>query len=123
MHTKKCINRRGNCKDFGKEHPKADVFNEALNTARVEATGLDIPKVKQVTQIDGRWSLVIECKEGKTLEEMMNVDPANLEKYMEDFVDLQLQVQSKRNPLLNKLKDKACTADQRTEGSGCDSKI
>ena len=77
-----------------------------MNTARVEATGLDIPKVKQVTQIDGRWSLVIECKEGKTLEEMMNVDPANLEKYMEDFVDLQLQVQSKRNPLLNKLKDK-----------------
>ena len=71
-----------------------------MNTARVEATGLDIPKVKQVTQIDGRWSLVIECKEGKTLEEMMNVDPANLEKYMEDFVDLQLQVQSKRNPLL-----------------------
>ena len=63
-------------------------------------------KVKQVTQIDGRWALVIECKEGKTLEEMMNVDPANLEKYMEDFVDLQLQVQSKRNPLLNKLKDK-----------------
>ena len=77
-----------------------------MNTARVEATGLDIPKVKQVTQIDGRWALVIECKEGKTLEEMMNVDPANLEKYMEDFVDLQLQVQSKRNPLLNKLKDK-----------------
>lgn len=96
----------GIVKIFGKEHPKADVFNEALNTARVEATGLDIPKVKQVTQIDGRWSLVIECKEGKTLEEMMNVDPANLEKYMEDFVDLQLQVQSKRNPLLNKLKDK-----------------
>ena len=91
---------------MGKNIQRADVFNEALNTARVEATGLDIPKVKQVTQIDGRWSLVIECKEGKTLEEMMNVDPANLEKYMEDFVDLQLQVQSKRNPLLNKLKDK-----------------
>ena len=68
----------GIVKIFGKEHPKADVFNEALNTARVEATGLDIPKVKQVTQIDGRWSLVIECKEGKTLEEMMNVDPAIL---------------------------------------------
>ena len=96
----------GILKIFEKTHSKADVFNEALNTARVEATGLDIPKVKQVTQIDGRWSLVIECKEGKTLEEMMNVDPANLEKYMEDFVDLQLQVQSKRNPLLNKLKDK-----------------
>ena len=39
----------GIVKIFGKEHPKADVFNEALNTARVEATGLDIPKVKPVS--------------------------------------------------------------------------
>ena len=43
-------------KVFNPNHPKADVFNEALNTARVEAAGLDIPKVKEVTEIDGRWS-------------------------------------------------------------------
>ena len=60
-------------KVFHPEHPKADVFNEALNTARVEAAGLDIPKVKEVTEIDGKWSLVIEYKDGKTLEEMMAV--------------------------------------------------
>lgn len=96
----------GIVKVFSKDHPKADVFNEALNTARIEATGLDISKVKQVTEIDGRWALVIECTEGKTLEEMMTVDPENIEKYMSDFVDLQLVVHSKRNPLLNKLKDK-----------------
>ena len=34
----------GIVKIFEKDHPKADVFNEALNTARVEATGLEIPK-------------------------------------------------------------------------------
>ena len=37
---------------------------------------------------------------------MMKTDPANIEKYMEDFVDLQLQMHSKRAPRLNKLKDK-----------------
>ena len=40
----------GIVKIFEKDHPKADVFNEALNTARVEATGLDIPCVKEVSQ-------------------------------------------------------------------------
>ena len=33
-------------KVFNEEHPKSDVFNEALITARIEETGLDIPKVK-----------------------------------------------------------------------------
>ena len=62
--------------------------------------------IKEVTQIDGKWALVIEYKDGKTMEEMMKVDPTNLEKYMNDFVDLQLSVTSKKAPLLNKMKDK-----------------
>ena len=65
----------GIVKIFAKEHPKSDVLNEALNTARVEEAGLDIPSVKEVTQIDGKWALVIEYKDGKTMEEMMKVDP------------------------------------------------
>ena len=93
-------------KVFESSHPKSAVFNEALNTARVEETGLDIPKVKEVTQIDGKWALSIEYKAGKTLEDMMEADSSNLEKYMEDFVDLQLTVHAKTAPLLNKLKDK-----------------
>lgn len=93
-------------KVFETTHPKASVFNEALNTARVEDAGLDIPKVKGVTQIDGKWAVEIEYKAGKTLEEMMKGDENNIEKYMEDFVDLQISVHNKTSPLLNKLKDK-----------------
>lgn len=96
----------GIVKVFEKSHPKANVFNEALNQARVEETGLDVARVKAVTEIDGRWALVIECKDGKTLEEMIGVDSQNINKYMEDFVDLQLTIHSKKAPLLNKLKDK-----------------
>lgn len=77
-----------------------------MNTVKVEETGLDIPKLKEVTQINGEWALLIENREGKTLEEMMKVDRANLEKYMSDFVDLQLKVQSKTATTLPKLKDK-----------------
>ena len=93
-------------KVFAETHPKSDVFNEALITSQIEATGLDIPKVKGVTQIDGKWAIEIEYKDGKTLEEMMNSDKKNIEKYMEDFVDLQIQVQSKTFPLLKGMKDK-----------------
>lgn len=93
-------------KVFVETHPKSDVFNEALITARIEETGLEIPKVKGVSQIDGKWAIEIEFKEGKTLEEMMESDKKNMEKYMEDFVDLQMQVHSKSSPLLKGMKDK-----------------
>lgn len=87
-------------------HPKSAIFNEALNTVRVEETELDIPKLKEVRQIDGKWAIIIEYKAGKTLEEMMKADPENLEKYMSDFVELQLKVQENKAPMLNKMKDK-----------------
>lgn len=96
----------GIVKIFEMTHPKADVFNEALNTARVEAAGLRIPGVKEVTQIDGKWALLVEYQPGKTLEELMEEHPENLDAYMEEFVDLQLEMHGKTSPHLNKLKDK-----------------
>ena len=93
-------------KVFAQTHPKADIFNEALLTARIEETGLDIPKVKGVNLIEGKWAIEIEYREGKTLEEMMQSDRSNLDKYMSDFVDLQLQVHSMTSPLLTGVKDK-----------------
>lgn len=96
----------GIVKLFETTHPKADVFNEALNQARVEGTGLDVAKVLKVEAVDGKWALVLEYKEGKTLEQVMSEDPANISKYMEQFVELQLEINSKKAPLLTKLKDK-----------------
>ncbi len=93
-------------KVFEPIHPKSAIFNEALNQARVEETGLDIPKVLEVTQIDGKWALILERREGKTLTMLMEEQPQNLEKYMNQFVDLQLEIHSKHAPLLGKLKDK-----------------
>lgn len=93
----------GIVKVFEKDHAKSDVLNEALNQARVEETGLDVAKVKEVTQVDGKWAVVIEYVEGKTLEELMEKDPS---KYMEQFVELQLEIHGKKAPLLNKQKDK-----------------
>ena len=93
-------------KVFEPTHSKAAVFNEALNTARVEETGLNIPRVKEVTEIDGKWSLVVEHKEGKTLAQLMQDHPENMETYMEQFVELQLSMHEKKALRFKKLKDK-----------------
>ena len=93
-------------KVFSNKYPKSDILNEALNHTRVEETGLPVPALKSVSVIDGKWAITMEYIEGKTLDQLMKEDPDNLEKYMNQFVDLQLEVHSKKAPLLNKLKDK-----------------
>ena len=93
-------------KVFDKGFSKANVLNEALNQARIEETELNIPKVIEVTTIDGNWAIVSDFIEGKTLALLMQENPDKQDEYLELFVDLQMNVHSKVCPLLNKLKDK-----------------
>lgn len=93
-------------KVFTTGHGKANVFNEALCQARVEESGLDIPKVLEVSEIDGEWAISIEYVEGETLESLIEKHPEHLETYMEQFVDLQLSMHQKQAPRLTLQKDK-----------------
>lgn len=93
-------------KVFGEDYSKADVLNEALNQARVEETGLNIPKILEVTKVENKWVIVSEFIEGKTLARLIEENPDKKDEYLAQFVDLQLLIQSKTCPLLNKLKDK-----------------
>ncbi len=96
----KCI------KLFNSEYSKADILNEALNQARVEETGIKMPRINEVTKIDGKWAIVLDYIEGKTLAELMKENPEKMDEYLELLVDLQIEVQTHTCPLLNKLKDK-----------------
>lgn len=91
---------------FDESFPKANVLNEALNLARIEETGLNVPKIHEVGVYDSKWAIVTDYIEGETLEALMKKNPDKLDEYMELFVNVQLEIQSKRAPLLNKLKDK-----------------
>lgn len=108
VRSTKTIYRDGDLciKLFNEDYSKADVLNEALNQARVEETGLNIPKIKEVATIDGKWAIISEFISGKTLAQLMEENPEKKQEYLEMFVDLQIEVQSKTCPLLNKLKDK-----------------
>ena len=96
----KCI------KVFDENYSKADVLNEALNQARIEETGLNIPKILGVNMIDGKWAIVSEYINGKTLAQLIEENPQNRDEYLELLVNIQMEVHSKTSPLLTKLKDK-----------------
>ena len=108
VRNAKTIYRDGDrcVKVFNEEYSKADILNEALNQARIEQTGLNIPKILGVTMIEGKWAIVSEFIKGKTLSQLMKEDPDKKAEYLNQFVDLQMLVQSKTCPLLNRLKDK-----------------
>lgn len=93
-------------KVFDEGYSKSGILNEALNHARVEETGLRIPTLRQVTTVNGKWAIVSDFIEGKTLDRLMQEDPDNFDMYLERFVDLQLEMHERRAPLLSKLKDK-----------------
>ena len=93
-------------KVFNSEYSKADVLNEALNQARLEETGINLPKILEVTMIDGKWAIVSEYIKGRTLADIMAEDEDNKAKYVELLVDLQMNVHKATCPHLPKLKDK-----------------
>ncbi len=108
VRSNKIIYRDGDksIKVFDAEYSKADVLNEALNQARVEETGLAMPKVLEVTKVDGKWAIISEFVVGTPLSELMEKNPEKIDEYLEMFVDLQMKVHAKNCPMLNKLKDK-----------------
>ena len=96
----KCI------KVFSEDYSKADILNEAMNQARVEELGLHIPSILAVTMVEGKWAIVSQFIEGKTLAQLMKEEPEKKDEYLDFFVELQLQVQAQTCTQLKRLKDK-----------------
>ena len=117
VRNNKTIYRDGDrcVKVFSSDYSKADVLNEALNQARIEETGLNIPKIREVTMIDGKWAIVSDYIKGKTLAQLIDEDAERKAEYIELLVDLQMSVHAKTCPLLNKLKDKMSRKIAETE--------
>lgn len=117
VRTSKTIYREGDTaiKVFDKDYAKYDVLNEALNQARVENIGLNVPKILEVKTIDEKWAIVYDYIQGKSLEQLMTENPDKLDEYLDMFVDLQMKVHSCSCPMLTKQKDKfnrkICEAD------------
>ena len=97
----------GKCiKLFNEGYSKADILNEALNQARIEETGISIPSILEITTVEGRWALISEYIEGKSLAQMISDSPERKAEYLALLAELQLKIHGEKCPLLNRTKDK-----------------
>ena len=117
--TKTGLVRRGNkvvydlgdkiAKVFNETKPVSDVFNEALNLARINECGIRSPKALEVTKLEGDeagWALITTKVPGVTLAEKIEAEPQRFGEYLEQFVDLQIEIHGYTSPLLNRQDDK-----------------
>ncbi len=105
----KTVYRDGNktIKLFVENYSKAAILNEALIQSRVEEnTDLKMSRLLEVTKIENRWALVTEFIEGTPLDVLMREHPEKEDEYLNLFIDIQLEIMSKKVPTLNRLKDK-----------------
>ena len=105
----KTVYRDGNkiIKLFVENYSKSAILNEALIQSRVEEnTDLKMSRLLEVTKIENRWALITEYVEGTPLDVLMQQHPEKEDEYLNLFVDIQLEVLSKRVPSLNRIKDK-----------------
>lgn len=105
----KVVYRDGNLKVkvYGKSYSKVNVLVSALNQAKIEETGLNVPKLRSVSTIeDGRWVVVTDYIEGTPLDVLMKEHPEMEDEYLQKFVDLQALVHTKRSQGLLKIKEK-----------------
>ena len=105
----KVIYREGDVavKSFSPNYCTSDVLNEALNQARVQETGLPIPKLVEVRKKDEKWEIVMDYIPGKTMKQLLEEDPSREDEILDRFVDIQLSIHATKAPsTLIKLWDK-----------------
>jgi len=93
VRTTKTIYRDGDkvIKLLKEEYSAPNVLSEALNLAAVSETKLKVPKLVEVTQIDGKWAIVWEYVEGTPLDRLMEKNK-DTQGYLERFVDIQIDM-------------------------------
>ena len=108
IRTDKIVYRDGNTvlKVFDPSYSTADIFNEALNQARIEETGFPVPKIMEILKLDGKWAIRREYAEGTTLERLMLEKRSNLDSYLDLFTDVQREIFALKARQLNRQKHK-----------------
>ncbi len=76
-------------KVFDAAYPKSRVLSEALNQARMEECGLPVPRIHEVTTMDGQWAIVSDFIKGKTLARLWEEEPRRRDMYLQMLVHTQ----------------------------------
>ncbi|MBE6592315.1 MAG: aminoglycoside phosphotransferase [Ruminococcaceae bacterium] len=108
VRNNKTIFRDGDrcIKVFNPGHSKSEIFSEALNQARMEELGINVPKLLEVTTIDGKWGIVSEYVKGKTLAMLMEERPQDVCGHLELLAELQKGLHKRECVVLGDLKER-----------------
>lgn len=108
VRSNKTVYRDGDstAKVFDSDFSKVAVLNEALNLAKIETTGIKVPKLREVTTYEGKWTIVNEYIPGKSLSRLMKENPDKVDEYLERLVRLHIEMHQVECPMLTNLTDK-----------------
>ncbi len=103
-------------KVFNKDYSKSEVFREAFATCRVEEAGLNVPTITGIDVVEDRCHMFMEpIKDGKLMSDIMDEDSDNVQKYISQMVDIQINMHSKKcsgiPALRNKIYDRVNVLD------------
>lgn len=93
-------------KIFNEGYDKRLVFLESFITTEVEAAGVKVPSIEEVTFNDDQWTFKSKLIEGKNLFEMIKEDPDNVDKYLDKMVEVHTSIHKFRCPKLPVQKQK-----------------
>ncbi len=97
----------GQClKVFEKNVSKSKIFTEAFNQTQAQCAGLNVPSISQITQVDGKWAIVYDFVEGKSLAEIINENRPETRRCLEKLVDLQTEMHTAKTTELPDLRDR-----------------
>jgi len=91
---------------MNENYSASDVLNEAFNISVVHETGFAAPALLEVCKVGGKWAIVLEYIDGKTLAKLINENPHKSDEYFSRMVDIQLDMHSHSAQRLRHLTDK-----------------
>ena len=93
-------------KVFNENYDKRLVFLESFITTEVEAAGVKVPSIKEVTFNDNHWCFKSDSIKGDTLFSLIKNDPDNVDKYLDKMVEVHTSIHKFKCPKLPIQKDK-----------------
>ncbi|WP_160679179.1 phosphotransferase [Clostridium sp. C8-1-8] len=91
-------------KVFESNYDKISVFYETLIASIIENTGLPVPKVYEVLNIDNQMAIRMDYLKGESLMQCLQNDVNNLQAYIEKMVQIQVSIHSRNIALPISLK-------------------
>lgn len=92
-------------KVFSSSYNGSDVIGEAFDQAAALAAGLNVPKIYEVSENEGKWYITSEFIKGKNLSELIVEFPERLDEYLAIFTEVQITINNAICPPLRSISD------------------